>query len=248
VANLAEAGAKAIGADINLVRAGAMYHDIGKMVTPRYFIENQLGDKNPHDEIPPEDSRARVLAHVTNGLALAHRHGLPKKIQDFIPEHQGTTIMAYFYHKACLRDGVQNVNDNDYRYPGPKPQSKETAIVMLADVSEAVTHSLRDPSQQDVETAIGNVFQARWDDGQFSESELSSDELEKVKQAFARVWRTLHHERLKYPATTTGRMPVPPTYPQAEGSQQSSDNGNQKQDGPAASNPAESFIIDCPDC
>jgi cyclic-di-AMP phosphodiesterase PgpH len=215
VANLAEAGAKSIGADINLVRAGAMYHDIGKMVTPRYFIENQLGDKNPHDEIAPEESRAKVLAHVTNGLVLARKYGLPKQIQDFIPEHQGTTIMAYFFHKACLRDGVQNVVELDYRYPGPKPQTKETAIVMLADVSEAVTHSMHDPSQKEVEAAIGNVFKARWDDGQFADSDLTPEELDKVKNAFVRVWRTLHHERLKYPATTTGRMPVPPQYPPA---------------------------------
>ena len=210
VANLAEAGAKAIGADVNLVRAGAMYHDIGKMVTPRFFIENQLGDKNPHDEISPEESRAKVLAHVTNGLDLARKYGLPKQVQDFIPEHQGTTIMAYFYHKACVRDGTDNVAELDYRYPGPKPQTKETCIVMLADVSEAVTHSMKDPTQEEVETVMGNVFKARWDDGQFNESDLTPTELEKVKQAFVRVWRTLHHERLKYPSTTTGKMPVPP--------------------------------------
>lgn len=210
VANLAEAGAKAIFADINLVRAGAMYHDIGKMVTPRYFIENQLGDKNPHDEITPEESRNKVLDHVTNGLVLARKYGLPRQIQDFIPEHQGTTIMAYFYYKACLRDGEANVKDSDYRYPGPKPQNKETAIVMLADVSEAVTHSMRDPTQEEVELAIANVFKARWDDGQFTEAGINESEMEKVKNAFVRVWRTLHHERLKYPSTTTGRMPVPP--------------------------------------
>jgi putative nucleotidyltransferase with HDIG domain len=211
VANLAEAGAKSIGADVNLVRAGAMYHDIGKMVQPRYFIENQLGDKNPHDEIPPEESRARVLAHVTNGLDLARKYGLPRQVKDFIPEHQGTTVMAYFYHKACQRDGYENVKESDYRYPGPKPQCKETAIVMLADVSEAVTHSMREPTQEEVEEAIAKVFKARWDDGQISDSGMSAEELEKVKQAFVRVWRTLHHERLKYPSTTTGRMPVPPT-------------------------------------
>lgn len=229
VANLAEAGAKAIGADINLVRAGAMYHDIGKMVTPRYFIENQLGDKNPHDEIPPEDSRAKVLAHVTNGLVLAQKYGLPKQIQDFIPEHQGTTVMAYFYHKACMRDGAQNVSELDYRYPGPKPQTRETAIVMLADVSEAVTHSMRDPSQEEVEAAIGNVFKARWDDGQFADSDLSPKELDQVKQAFVRVWRTLHHERLKYPSTTTGRMPFVVQYPTSE--QKSKEEGSKQPGG-----------------
>lgn len=210
VANLAEGGARAIGADVNLVHTGAMYHDIGKMVTPRYFIENQLGDKNPHDYIAPEESRAKVLAHVTNGIALAQKYGLPKAVQAFIPEHQGTTVMAYFYHKATVRDGAGNVDINQYRYPGPKPQCKESAIVMLADVSEAVTHSMQNPTMEEVEKAISNVFKARWDDGQFSESGLSSDELEKVRKGFVRVWRTLHHDRLKYPATTTGRMPVVP--------------------------------------
>jgi putative nucleotidyltransferase with HDIG domain len=213
VANLAEAGARAVGADVNLVRAGSLYHDIGKMVRPRYFIENQLGDTNPHDAIPPEESRDRVLAHVTDGLALAQKFGLPRAVQDFIPQHQGTTLMAYFYHKACLRDGAENVDASFYRYPGPKPQSREAAIVMLADVSEAVTHSMNDPTQDEVEATMSNVFKARHDDGQFSESGLSKDELERVKKAFARVWRTLHHERLKYPSTTTGRMPVPPEQP-----------------------------------
>ncbi len=210
VANLAEGGARAIGANVNLVHTGAMYHDIGKMVTPRYFIENQLGDKNPHDFIPPEESRSKVLAHVTNGLLLAQKYGLPKAVQAFIPEHQGTTVIAYFYHKACIRDGAENVDPNNYRYPGPKPQTKESAIVMLADVSEAVTHSMKEPTMEDVENAISAVFQNRWDDGQFSESELTIEELEKVKRGFVRVWRTLHHDRLKYPSTTTGRMPVAP--------------------------------------
>ncbi len=209
VANLAEAGAKAIAADANLVRAGALYHDIGKMVRPRYFIENQLGATNPHDTMSPEDSRSRVLAHVTDGIALAEKYALPKAIQDFIPMHQGTTLMAYFYHKACIRDGIDNVDSSTYRYPGPRPNSKETAIVMLADVSEAVTHSMHDPTQEEVEQALEKVFQNRWDDGQFKDSTLTYDELVKVKGGFCRVWRTLHHERLKYPATTTGKMPVP---------------------------------------
>ncbi|HNG22218.1 MAG TPA: HDIG domain-containing protein, partial [Candidatus Obscuribacter sp.] len=210
VANMAEAGAKAIYADANMVRAGALYHDIGKMVRPKYFIENQLGATNPHDSMSPEDSRARVLAHVTDGIALAQKYALPKAIQDFIPMHQGTTLMAYFYHKACTRDGADKVDANFYRYPGPKPNTKETAIVMLADVSEAVTHSMRDPSQEEVEQALEKVFLNRWEDGQFSESGLSLEELHKVKAGFARVWRTLHHERLKYPATTTGKMPIAP--------------------------------------
>lgn len=210
VANLSEAGARAIGADANLVHAGAMFHDIGKMVRPRYFIENQLGDKNPHDEMSPEESRDRVLAHVTEGITLAHKYGIPQAIMDFIPQHQGTTLMAYFYHKACVRDGHANVDASFYRYPGPKPQSREAAIVMLADVSEAVTHSMKDPSEEEIEKAIATVFKARYDDKQFTESGISEAELEKVKKAFVRVWRTLHHERLKYPSTTTGKMAVAP--------------------------------------
>lgn len=210
VANLAEAGAKAIHADANLVRAGAMYHDIGKMVKARFFIENQLGATNPHDSMTPEESRDRVLAHVTDGIELAKKYSIPKAVEDFIPMHQGTTLMAYFYYKACKRDGAENVDAKFYRYPGPKPQSKETAIVMLADVSEAVTHSMKDPSEAEVEEAIDKVFENRWQDGQFSESSLTYDELHRVKLAFVRVWRTLHHDRLKYPSTTTGRMAVPP--------------------------------------
>jgi putative nucleotidyltransferase with HDIG domain len=210
VANLAEGGARAIGGDVNLVRAGALYHDIGKMARPKYFIENQLGAKNPHDEMTPEESRERVLAHVTDGIDIAEKHRLPKAVQDFIPMHQGTSLMAYFYHKACVRDGAEKVDAIFYRYPGPKPQSKETAIVMLADVSEAVTHSMHDPTQEEVELAIDKVFQNRWEDGQFNESSLTYQELITVRQAFVRVWRTLHHERLKYPSTTTGRMPIAP--------------------------------------
>ncbi len=213
VANLAEAGAKAIHADANLVRAGALYHDIGKMVKARFFIENQLGAANPHDSMTPEESRDRVLAHVTDGIELAHKFQLPKAVEDFIPMHQGTTLMAYFYHKACQRDGAENVDANFFRYPGPKPNTKETAIVMLADVSEAVTHSMKDPTEQEVDEAIDKVFENRWADGQFTESSLTYDELHRVKLAFVRVWRTLHHDRLKYPSTTTGRMPVAPVSP-----------------------------------
>ncbi len=210
VANLAEAGAKAISADPNMVRAGALYHDIGKMVRPKFFIENQLGATNPHDSMTPEESRARVLAHVTDGIALAQKYALPKAIQDFIPMHQGTTLMAYFYHKACLRDGTDKVDAEFYRYPGPKPDTKETAIVMLADVSEAVTHSMQNPTNEEVEIALDKVFQNRWDDGQLADSNLTYEEMQKVKAGFCRVWRTLHHERLKYPATTTGKMPMAP--------------------------------------
>lgn len=210
VANLAEAGAKAISADPNLVRAGALYHDIGKMVRPKFFIENQLGATNPHDSMTPEESRARVLAHVTDGIALAQKYALPKAIQDFIPMHQGTTLMAYFYHKACLRDGADKVDANFYRYPGPRPDTKETAIVMLADVSEAVTHSMQNPTNEEVEIALDRVFQNRWDDGQLADSNLTYEEMQKVRAGFCRVWRTLHHERLKYPATTTGKMPMAP--------------------------------------
>ncbi len=216
VANLAEAGAKAVSADVVLVRAGALYHDIGKMVRPKFFIENQLGAKNPHDSMTPEESRDRVLAHVTDGMELARKYSLPQVVADFIPMHQGTTLMAYFYHKACQRDGIANVDQMFYRYPGPKPNNKETAIVMLADVGEAVTHSMKDPTEDEVDEALGRVFQNRWEDGQFTDANFSYDELQRVKLAFVRVWRTLHHERLKYPSTTTGRMPVAPEQERAQ--------------------------------
>ena len=210
VANLAEAGARAVGVDANLVRAGALYHDLGKSADPKYFIENQLGAKNPHDDLSPEESREKVLNHVKDGIEIALKEGLPKAIRDFIPMHQGTSLMAYFYHKACVRDGVDNVDANFYRYPGPKPYSKETAIVMLADVSEAVTHSMENPSQKEVVQALSEVLENRWQDGQLNQSTLTYKELQQVKNAFAKVWRDLHHHRPKYPTTTTGHMPVPP--------------------------------------
>lgn len=210
VANLAEAGARAIKADAGLVRAGALYHDIGKAADAKYFIENQLGEKNPHDDLTPEQSRDKVLNHVTNGLAIAKKYRLPKAIKEFIPMHQGTSLMAYFYHKACVRDGIDNVDPNFYRYPGPKPHSKETAIVMLADVCQAVTHSMDNPSQEEVEQALGSVLENRWQDGQLNQSTLNYKELQLVKSAFVKVWRELHHFRPKYPTTTTGHMPVPP--------------------------------------
>ncbi len=210
VANLAEAGARAIGADANLVRAGALYHDLGKAADAKYFIENQLGDKNPHDSLSPEQSKEKVLNHVKDGLELGIKYGLPRAIRDFIPMHQGTSLMAYFYHKACVRDGVDKVDTNFYRYPGPKPNTKETAIVMLADVSEAVTHSMKDPSQEEVDEALTKVLENRWEDGQLNQSTLSHREMLQIKTAFAKVWRDLHHERPKYPTTTTGRMPMPP--------------------------------------
>jgi putative nucleotidyltransferase with HDIG domain len=216
VANLAEAGAHAINADAALVRAGALYHDIGKMNRPTHFIENQLGAKNPHDDMTPEESRASVLGHVTGGINLARTYGLPAAVSDFIPMHQGTTLMAYFYHKACMRDGVNQVDQQLYRYPGPKPQSKETAIVMLADVSEAVTRSMIDPKQEAVNETLAKVFENRWQDKQFDQSGLTRVELEKIRDAFLRVWRTLHHERIQYPSTTTGRMPIlPDNFPTA---------------------------------
>ena len=208
VANLAEAGASAIDGDVNLARAGALYHDIGKMVKAEFFIENQLGSANPHDSLEPEQSRDKVLAHVTDGLKLACKYKLPKALQDFIPMHQGTSLMAYFYHKACVRDGVDKVDPNFYRYPGPKPNTKETAIVMMADVSEAATHSLKEPTEDEVKNVISQVFKTRLDDGQFTDSGLTDEDLEKIENAFVRVWRTLHHERLKYPSTSTGKMAI----------------------------------------
>ncbi len=208
VANLAEAGAAAIDGDVNLARAGALYHDIGKMVKAEYFIENQLGSANPHDSLEPEQSREKVLAHVTDGVKLAIKYRIPKAVQDFIPMHQGTSLMAYFYHKACLRDGIAKIDANFYRYPGPKPNTKETAIVMMADVSEAATHSLKNPTEAEVKEVISEVFKNRLEDGQFTDSSLSLEELTKIENAFVRVWRTLHHDRLKYPSTSTGKMAI----------------------------------------
>jgi len=200
VANLAEAGARELGADTALVRTGTLYHDVGKTLKPEYFIENQMGQSNPHDLMDdPWHSATIIKEHVSGGLKLAQKYRLPLLLQAFIPEHQGTIAISYFYYKA--KEKLPEVHEDEFRYPGPIPQSRETAIVMLADACEAALRSLgNDTSLEQSVEMVNRIFQKRWDDRQLLDSELTQSDLERLAPVFIRVWQQHNHGRIKYPA------------------------------------------------
>jgi|694.fasta_scaffold56404_4 putative nucleotidyltransferase with HDIG domain len=199
IAGLAEEGARAIGADVDLVRTGSLYHDVGKLHGPHWFIENQGEGDNPHDQLDdPLASAAILQAHVDEGLKLARRYRLPRPLADFIPEHQGTLKMGYFLHQARERD--PSVPESVFRYQGPRPRSRETAILMLADGCEAALRSLPPgTSEQEARAMVRQLIGARLRDGQLAHSGLSRSELELVIRAFVRVWRRMRHRRIPYP-------------------------------------------------
>lgn len=201
--NLAEAAAEAIGANSILARVGAYYHDIGKMLKPEYFVENQVGGHNRHVRLKPRMSALIIAAHVKEGIELGRQYGLPRQVLDFIPQHHGTTLMSFFYDKAVRQASRKPLKDKlaeeDFRYPGPKPQSKETGIVMLADSVEASTRALNDMTPQTLESAIENMTKQRFLDGQFDECELTLRDLTKIKEAFFKILIGIHHHRLQYP-------------------------------------------------
>ncbi len=199
IAGLAEEGARAIGADVDLVRTGALYHDVGKLHGPQWFIENQEDGANPHDELnDPFASAAILQAHVDEGLKLARRHRLPGPLADFIPEHQGTLKMGYFLHQA--RERKPGIPEERFRYRGPNPRSRETAILMLADGCEAALRSLP-PGTSDTEAQamVRRIVEARSADGQLGSSGLGPAERELVIRAFVRVWKRMRHRRIPYP-------------------------------------------------
>ncbi|MBW4621401.1 MAG: HDIG domain-containing protein [Cyanosarcina radialis HA8281-LM2] len=203
VANLAEAAARELGGNVELVRAGTLYHDIGKMHDPLAFIENQMGGANKHDEInDPWVSAEIIKKHVSEGLVMARKHRLPKAIQAFIPEHQGTIAIAYFYHQAqqlAQEDPTIVVREEDFRYAGPIPQSRETGIVMLADACEAALRTLKDATPEIALSTIDKIFRARWRDGQLLDSQLKREELSQIAEIFVRVWLQSNHQRIAYP-------------------------------------------------
>ena len=199
VANLAEAAAREIGADTTLVRTGTLYHDIGKTLRPEYFIENQTGQPNPHDILnDPWRSAQIIKEHVSGGIKLAQKYHLPEMLQAFIPEHQGTISISYFYCQAQKRS--QHVVDADFRYIGPIPQSRETGVVMLADACEAALRSLgTDTTIEEGKNLLMRIFQARWDDGQLKDCSLTWEDLDRIAPVFIQVWKERNHGRIKYP-------------------------------------------------
>ncbi|MDY6896901.1 MAG: HD family phosphohydrolase [Cyanobacteriota bacterium] len=204
VATLAEAAAKELKCNVELVRAGTLYHDVGKMHDPMGFIENQMGGPNKHEtEInDPWISADIIKKHVSAGLMMARKHSLPTAIQAFIPEHQGTMQIAYFYHQAqqlAKDDPNLQIKDEDFRYDGPTPQSRETAIVMLADSCEAALRSLRDATPEKALNMVNNILRARWKDDQLLDSGLTRQEMSKIAEIFVTVWQQFHHKRIAYP-------------------------------------------------
>jgi len=198
VGNLAEAGAKAIGANTLLARVGAYYHDIGKVEKPEYFVENQMGAKSKHEKLTPSMSALILESHVKEGVEMAQEANLPQAVIDFICQHHGTTVMSYFYNKALEQGAGQDLKD-EYRYPGPKPHSKETAIVMLADAVEAASRVLEDPKPSRIKSLIKKIIDSKLAAGELSDSDLTFKELSAIQHAFLPVLISIFHPRVEYP-------------------------------------------------
>lgn len=201
VGNLAEAAAEAIGANSLLARVGAYYHDIGKTFRPDYFVENQQNKENRHDKIPPNMSSLIIINHVKEGVKLAREHKLPEIIIDFIKMHHGTSRIEFFYHKAKKQAETsgEKVEDSSYRYPGPKPQTKETAILMIADVVEARVRTIEKPDFDSYRHAINEIIKKKFQDGDLEECDLKFSDLTKIREAMLPVIMGMYHSRIKYP-------------------------------------------------
>jgi cyclic-di-AMP phosphodiesterase PgpH len=217
MASLAEAGAAAIGANEVLARVAGYFHDIGKIVKPTYFAENQKGSRNRHDKLAPRMSSLIIAAHVKDGMALAREYKLPAEVIDFIPMHHGTTRIDFFYNKAVDlaqhspdETKLDEINEQDYRYPGPRPQTRETGIMMLADTIEAAVRTLDDPTPQRLEETIDQLVKKRADEGQLDECPLTLRDLKIIKEAFLGILVGIYHTRVKYPETERKRTRKPP--------------------------------------
>ena len=200
VANLCEAAAAAIGADSILARVGAFYHDIGKLQRPLFFIENQsyFGVENPHTTLTPRQSKMVITLHTKDGVEMAKKYGLPQVVIDFIQQHHGESLAGHFYNKAIEQEGAENVQEGQFRYPGPKPQTKETAILMLADALESAVRSLKKPTQEEIEAIVNKIFTERLNDGQLSDSPLTLKDIKIIAMTFNKILRGMQHERIKY--------------------------------------------------
>jgi putative nucleotidyltransferase with HDIG domain len=201
VGNLAEAAAQAIGANPLLAQVGAYYHDLGKMLKPEYFTENQRSSENKHDELTPAMSCSIIAGHIQGGLELAKAAGIPEAVRDMIPQHHGTRIMKYFYEKAKGRKNPEDpeIQEADFRYPGPKPQSKEAAILMMADSVEAASRTLSDPSPDQIQGLIDRLVGDVVADNQLDECNITIREIQTIKESFFKVIGGVHHHRIDYP-------------------------------------------------
>ncbi len=202
VANLAEQAAERIHADALLTRVGALFHDIGKAANPLFFVENQPPNQiDSHDDLPPEESAAAIIRHVTDGLELARKYRLPRRLQDFISEHHGTMLARYQYNRAlqAVNGDVSQLNESKFRYPGPKPHSRETALLMFADGVEARTRAERPQNDEEMRTIVRSVIESRQKDGQLEYTPLTQRDLTEIIEAFVSTLRVAYHPRLEYP-------------------------------------------------
>lgn len=199
VGNLAEAAAESIGANALLARVGAYYHDIGKMEKREYFIENQMKMKNPHEKLSPSMSCLILINHVKKGLELAKKHKLPKEIRDFIGQHHGTNLISYFYNKALEKNDGKEIDESNFRYPGPRPKTKETGIVMLADTIEAAARTLKDPSASRIRGMVISIVHERFRDSELDDCPLTLRDLTKIIDSFDTILLGRFHARIEYP-------------------------------------------------
>src|SRR4029077_1068948 len=214
VANLAEAAAESIGANATLCRVCSYFHDVGKLVKPEYFTENMSFERNPHDDLAPSMSALIIIAHVKEGVDLALKHNLNQQIIDIIQQHHGTSLVYYFYQRALQQqedaraggkimnireEDIPEVREESFRYGGPKPQTKESAIVSLADMVESASRSIEKPTPQKIEQLIEELIEERIADGQLDECDLTLGEIKMIKQRFRFTLMTMLHTRIAYP-------------------------------------------------
>jgi hypothetical protein len=207
MASLCESACNIIGANGLLARVGCYYHDIGKLASPGHFVENQGGGPNPHDQMSPQQSAHIIQSHVADGLALADAAALPEVVKAFIPEHHGTTYITYFLSRARGNDPDGRVDPADFRYPGPRPQSAETAVAMLADSAEAAIRVLNSPTPEAVRSAIEHLVQQKMGSGQLDDAPLTLRDLDRIKREFARVMSGTYNKRIGYPRPSGGVTP-----------------------------------------
>ena len=208
VGNLAEAAAEAIGADKLLVRVGSYYHDIGKIRRPYFFVENQISEENPHEKLNPSLSTLIIISHVKDGAEMAKEYGIPEAIRDIIEQHHGTDLIRYFFHRASevYQGEKETIVEADFRYPGPKPQTREAALVMLADSVEAAARSMTKSTPAKIEGLVQKIIQERMEAHQFDDCNLTFRDLDRVKQAFLKVLGGIFHHRIEYPEAVIKEM------------------------------------------
>jgi putative nucleotidyltransferase with HDIG domain len=218
VATLAEEAAEAIGANGLLCRVASYFHDVGKIIKPDYFVENQAGGVSRHLNLDPNLSLLIIIGHVKDGLELAREYNLPTSLFPFIQQHHGTTLVEYFYHRACTQQeqrdaGGRSVSDTEFRYKGPKPKSREIAVVMLADCIESATRSMTEPTAGRIEALVHDLAMKRMSDGQFDECDLTMRDLERIERALVKTLLGIYHGRIAYPSTMSITQPQPPQQP-----------------------------------